>query len=434
MADDPKKSYYNVKRSRDEFAFEEVDNDFPYKINTIGISLKKKVIFNYSSEYFRKKVGQGQMGLYQIFGGNIPSDMEATKTFASTELAGAKNPPPPLICNLNKGSATRFKKITALNLSPNLIQDFPTKCDDTLQTKPIYYETGQQQKPNFLYFTSYQHSNSRHFRAEGDAHEDNYDCLKYYKGGAGDASGFCCQDMCNCIKGLKLFYKSIENISIQDPKGVIINKQRPSFRENTSVLNKFCCSDTNLPELTKTSLCNGEVGPDNCDFGFLVSEGWPPGAMNANWKGCKGPYYDEEYTGDGNPTLNPDGTIRRYLIGGFRSIIFHGGGNTNCGCTGRGGEVSVAGYNDCVGCRYWSPGEPFIDTIECTDKPSEPTSFCECAFTMEVDLGYGIIYLTTYDNPTYKLSNWKRVEITEGGGVRSAGCGGEILYSCSDVS
>jgi hypothetical protein len=53
---------------------------------------------------------------------------------------------------------------------------------------------------------------------------------------------------------------------------------------------------------------------------------------------------------------------------------------------------------------------------------------------MEVDLGYGIIYLTTYDNPTYKLSDWKRVEITEGGGVRSAGCGGEVLYSCNDVS
>jgi hypothetical protein len=416
---------FHTKRSKNQFAFDSVDTHFPYGMAESGISLKKVVVFNYSKEYFRKKVGSGTEGLYQIIGGNIPTDMESTKSFPTTQLAGETEPPPPIVCNLNKGAAVRLRKLDALNLSPNLIQDFPTHCDEKAYPPPeIFFEKGKQQKPNFLYFPTYQNSSSTHPRANGFAHEDNYDCLKYYKGGAGDAPQRCCDGMGGCAGNFKLFYKGKETY-----EGV----ERDTFLENPRYLNTFYCGAN--PELMNCK----ETGNNPCAFGFGIKQVFVPGDIRKQ-RGCEKKVSPEG--DDGKPVKGTDGeSVVWYLVEAVIDRIFNGGGNRDCGCSGRGGKVSVAGYHECISCGYVSyndptPGPKF--KRKCTEYPSDPVDFCECVYTSEpIDVygdGKGIVYVSTLNYPTYKLANWKGIELTSGGGVRSAGCGGEVLFDCGDVS
>lgn len=414
-------SFYK-KRAKHQFAFGSFDNNFPYKIAESGVSLKKVVVFNYSKEYFRKKVAGGTEGLYQVIGGNIPTDMESTKSFATTQLAGETEPTPPIVCNLNKGAAVRFRKLDALNLSPNLIQDFPTHCDEKAYPPPeIFFEKGKQQKPNFLYFPTYQNSSSTHPRAKGFAHTDSYDCLKYYKGGAGDAPQRCCDGMGGC--SFRGFLKG---------KEIYEGEERDTFVFWPYVNNFYCGAN---PELQNCI----DAGNNPCAFGFGITQPFAAGASLTTFKGCAavtGPKSE-----DGTPIIGVDGEpIVWYLVQGAIDRIFNGGGNRDCGCSGRGGKVSVAGYYECTSCGYWSPNDPSKDPLyirKCENYPSDPVDYCECVYNTEIDVrgdGKNILYISTLNYPTYRLADWKGIELAEGGNLRSAGCGGEVLFDCGDVS
>ena len=259
---------FHARRSKFQFAFESTDNQHPYsdiQLNGLG---KKVAVFNYSSEYFRRKKS-GNGGLNSIAGGNIPSDMYTEATFGSPNANPDGSTPKPIVCALNRGTGSRIKSFNTLNLSPNDIQPYPCQCginpewtanscDSKLKdityflkyggrcvkfnpplpgtTEPVMvgitkagsadcpvdtswtFEAGRRHKPNFMYLPVHQCSCSEHPRAAGFANEDNYDCLKknlLNSGGVNPndrSEGYqetqapCCDTFGNCmIKNLKHF-------------------------------------------------------------------------------------------------------------------------------------------------------------------------------------------------------------------------------------
>jgi len=217
----------NAKRAKYQFAFGSSDELNPYDMQASGLG-KKVAVFNYSKQYFRRKLATSD-GLNSIAGGNIPSDMVESASFGSTATNADGSPIKPVVCSLNKGKGAKLQSFKTLNLSPNDIQPYPCQCglnpewtengcDAKLANQSYFlkyggrcvkflpplpgskepimvgitkagsadcpkdttwtFESGRRHKPNFMYLPTYQPSCSSHPRAAGFANEDNYDCLK----------------------------------------------------------------------------------------------------------------------------------------------------------------------------------------------------------------------------------------------------------------
>ena len=93
------------KRVRHSFEFESIDNNNQYNIQQSGLAVRLSA-FNYSTTLFRRKQASSN-GIYRVDGGNIPSDMSTSTTFYPVDLSNGKNPPPPIVCNLNIGTAQK---------------------------------------------------------------------------------------------------------------------------------------------------------------------------------------------------------------------------------------------------------------------------------------------------------------------------------------
>jgi hypothetical protein len=103
------------ERTQNQFSYESDDTKFPYVVDKYDISQRRIAVFNYSPEYFRKKESSTS-GLYQIYGGNIPDDMNSSHSWQFKNRSAT--PPGPLICTLNKGPAKKLMQFDVLNLNP----------------------------------------------------------------------------------------------------------------------------------------------------------------------------------------------------------------------------------------------------------------------------------------------------------------------------
>jgi len=390
-------------RSKNGFDFESDDYKFPYGYGNQFYGTKKTSVFHFSPEVFRRKASNGASGLYLVNGGNIPSDMASSASYAAMP-SGDKFQT--IVCTLNRGTASKIEKISALNLSPNIIPTFPTRCNEDPYPLPeVNPEEGKNHKPNFMYLPMYQHSCSTHPRAEGLAHEDNYDCLKSTTG-AGNAKGLCCQTVAGCIGGSKICTKSLD---LQGKPAFVC---QPIDGANLSF---FDCN-INGDQLEECGY------KKSCDVGVNYSVGlrmWQCYNFSGEC-GC------EEING-----------VTWYPFDCGKSRTFHISGNTDCGCTGQGGRVFVTGYTDCDYCVRASPGlgtKPVIK--KCTDVSFGEQQYCECNFTLPFNLGgtFDDGYITSFIYPTYMFSNWMGLTLGNTGKVQSSSCGGEYHFDCTDIS
>lgn len=389
-------------RSKNGFDFESDDYKFPYVNQFYGT--KKTAVFNFSPEVFRRKKSNGAAGLYLMNGGNIPSDMASSNAYPGIPSGDSYQT---IVCTLNRGTASKIKPIIALNLSPNTIPKFPTRCNEDPYPLPeINPEEGKNHKPNFMYLPMFQHSCSTHPRASGLAHEDNYDCLKSTTG-AGNTKGVCCAEAAGCIAGAKVCFKTKDfdgkpSFSCQSPGG--------------SLLSFFDCA-TNGDKLEECGY------KKSCDAGINYSVG-----LGGAWT-CA------SYAGD--CACQEINGVTWYPFNSGKSRTFHIGGNTDCGCTGQGGRVFITGYTDCDYCQRASPGLGFGPiTKKCTDVSFGEQQYCECNFTVEFNLGGTFLpgYMTSFDFPTNMFSNWMGLTLGGNGTVQSSSCGGEYHFDCTDIS
>lgn len=515
------------KRTKHSFSFESFDNLNPYKIQESGVA-KKVGLFHYSSEYFRKKKA-GSTGTQIVVGGNIPWNMDNQYEFTPVDLSNGNNPPPAILCGLNRGSAAPITSMnSAFNLSPNKIAKEPCPCkrnpqydslvsaglctdgetcyqelknpDGSVQKVPVLSELyvdctdtsvipemGKDRKPNHLYLPTYQTSCSTHPRAAGYAHEDNYDCLKENKFGAGDQDGVCCDTFCGCMyNNLVAFeqnkypnpnFKGKPGETVYDDDGNLIPE---NFLEFSPICPKelsvgFCCNKTwvdtqidydyrlGIPEIFD-DICTSE-----CNFGWYFQltgtkyllNGCPP--VNQGSDGNPDPDYTfpddikakiDLFTEKTGIEITPEDF---YPYNGHYAKVFTADGNKNCGCGGEGGIVNISGTRSCTKCTYvlpqsmnpffWDGGMIVMNTTKCddavdgniqnTDPEQGPTgrSVCGCIFNEEVDFGdAGKIYLTTLTFPSKIFPNGSILEIDDNGAIRARGCGDEFKYDCNDIN
>jgi len=412
-------------RSKNGFNFESDDSKFPYDGYQF-YGTKKAAIFNYSNEVFRRKKASGAEGLYLIDGGNIPSDMADSTSYAAPPNSDDLHPV--IACTLNKGTAGRLESVTAINLSPNRLPESPTPCVAERYPLPaINPEEGKDQKPNFMYMPMYQYSCSKHPRAAGLAHEDNYDCLKKPMN-ASNAEGFCCDAAAGCLSSIQFFQKSVG----LDGKPVWLNLAKDFFEI-------FYCSEQNK------GFTREECGYQNsCKAGFNKGFSVAPNG------GCQVYGADCGCEIKGNTKWAPAafGISRVYNITG----------NTDCNsCTSPGGIVYIDGYTDCFYCEQecWLL-DPIanIYSFRCTNpdgtivpnrrkrKCNEAVStgksqFCACNFTDKFDIGgtHGTIYYSSFQYPTNMFSNWAPIGLSgPGGTLASTSCNGEFVNGCDEVS
>jgi hypothetical protein len=425
------------KRTKHSFSFESFDNYNPYNIQDSGV--KKKIsVFNYSTVYFRKKQSD-IIGTYLMFGGNIPSgNMLTSKTFESTAVNTDGTQKPPILCTLNTSNAIKGRELKIHNLSPNYPVELPKNCLSWENTNAeLNFEGGNDQKPNFMYVPTYQPSCSTHPRAAGYAHEDNYDCLRYFKSGAKKSK--CCDEFRGCASRFSVF-------AIYPNKEFIINNGEPGteliingvkipefiFGEPVSNLQKFYCNDSSpTGGSSGIDLCDNIKDCDerNCDFGIVIPAPLAPSYNLSNsFRNCKSEQLE-------------DGSLKILMSAGL-SIKFFGSGNKNCSCSGH-GSIFVSGYKECVRCAYviFKEGLGITDrfcTNECTDNSEDPKPYCDCVFTGEFDFKNSIIdtpdkiYISTLQWPTYKFNNWANINIVTGGSAESGGCG--TIMNCDDVN
>lgn len=465
-----------IRRAKHSFSFESIDNKFPYEIQESGL-VKKMSVFNYSPTYFRKKQANSE-GLYRVDGGNIPDDLKGQITVTPIDLSNGKNPPPPIICNLNGGSAKKSNAIKLHNLSPNDIQDFPVICDeDNTDPVEINYEKGGNHKPNFMYMPTHQCSCSDNPRAEGYANEDNYNCLRYTKFGAGDVDSRCCQFFCGCFaNGLIAFeYQELPNPDFTgtpgqaqyDDNGNFIPEKFTTFSPicQHELSTGFCCDkswtdaymDDDIKILFDSRIqeeCQGNI----CNFGWYYL------TTGTKYNLCVCPGLGKDENGDDDPNFKFESSVQEkldalknatgieykasdfYPYSSAFTRTYEASGNTNCGCSGKGGSVVMAGSKDCKSCSYVLPitmmpingyngGIITVPTKKCTSKSGDPKTICGCVFTDEVDFGEcGKIYITTMTFPSYIFPNGSILEIGDNGAVIARGCGDEFVYSCNDIS
>jgi hypothetical protein len=433
-------------RSKNGFNFESDDSKFPYDGYQF-YGTKKAAIFNYSNEVFRRKKASGAEGLYLIDGGNIPSDMAGSASYASPP--DSEHPYPTVSCDLNKGTAGRLESVTAINLSPNRLPETATPCVAPKYPLPdINPEEGKDQKPNFMYMPMYQYSCSKHPRAAGLAHEDNYDCLKKPMT-AGNAGGFCCAAAAECMLGVQFFKKTVD----LNGKPGFQQLNREPFFQFVSCLGPFGGSSVGLPpDITKESFyreeCNYQAScKSGYSYGFagtgdIGKVDGPTGAGCANEK-------------DGDTAWLP------YAFGVTR--LYNISGNTECNsCKAPGGIVYINGYTDCFYCeqKCWKLNDQGFAIAPCVQsdgtatprrikkKCNEATTsggsggttgsqFCACNFTDTIDFGgtTGTVYATSFQYPTYMFSNWAPIGLSGAGGtLASTSCNGEFVYSCDEIS
>jgi hypothetical protein len=414
------------ERTQNQFSYESDDTKFPYVVDKYDISQRRIAVFNYSPEYFRKKESSTS-GLYQIYGGNIPDDMNGSRSWQFKNRSAT--PPSPLVCTLNQGPAKRLMQFDVLNLNPNRITRYPPECDETLPPlEPIQQEVGKDQKPNHLYLPTWQPSASTHPRATGYAHEDNYDCLTYYKG-LTDLNynwGYCCQDLINCVNGLTV-YTAADAAPANYP---YINCQAPPFIGSRSVYGVAC----NNAEAVSNVRCNNSSG---CKGGFympvqsVIVGGFPYDALGTNaYRHCK---------------TEDIGGKRRSLVEANLTVLFHGEGNQDCGCSGHYKEIKVAKIEECVECIFSTlsdeGGFDIERTRSCTTVDSSPVTFCGCTYNKEYDTGgrdpitgkISKVWVSSFSNPTFRFPDWKPVIINNEGKLVSDECSGKQLMDCTAI-
>jgi hypothetical protein len=420
-----------AERSQNGFSYESDDTKLPYIVDKYDISQRRIAVFNYSPEYFRKKESSTS-GLYQVYGGNIPSDMKDSRTWQFKNSSAT--PPGPLVCTLNKGIATKLMQFDILNLNPNRITRYPPECNETLPPlEPIQQEVGKDQKPNHLYLPTWQPSASTHPRATGYAHEDNYDCLTSYKGltdllntTTGGNWGSCCQDMINCVKGLTVY--SVGNLSPE--QFPYINCQVPDVIRSRTVYPVEC----NNAAAVNNVRCNNSSG---CKGGFympvqsVVVGGFPYDALGTNaYRHCK----TEDIAGK-----------RKSLVEANLTVLFYGEGNQDCGCSGHYKDVKVSKIEECVECVYSTISDEggfiFESGRSCTTVDTSSTTFCGCTYNKEYDTGgkdqatgkIEKVWVSSFSNPTFRFPNWKPVIINNEGKLVSDECSGKQLMDCTAI-
>jgi hypothetical protein len=409
-------------RSKDGFDFEEDDSKYPYKIDTFDIGNKRTTAFNYSPRYFRKKVG-GSNGLYQVIGGNIPSDMATEYTFNFGN--NTSSPPPPLVCNLNKGTAENFRSFKSINLTPSYIShyrvsEYPSEKPGTKRSEANYInpEMGNLNKPNFMYLPVFQNSCSTHPRASGYAHDDiNGICLKYYEYDLPpEAEGKCCQDGVDCIRSVKLFSTTGSEIPAKDEYATF-----DCLTDNRNANNIFDGHDCGF-KISCTAGYRRQGGVSNPCNSYNPS---PPPKIGS----C--------------PSMG--GTTE--LVSVFVSTIFHFAGNSDCG--NKRSTITVSSIEECSYCAYteckngysqpiegpikppgWSPSSASY-TKHCKTISSDKANYCGCLYN---EVG-GDVLISTMNSPTTRFPNWSRLFIDDNGTITSAPCGaGEQYMTCNDVS
>lgn len=418
-------------RSKNSFDFESSDNKFPYSVPNefpasggIPIGYRKFTLFKYSTEYFRKKKSSNN-NLALIDGGNIPSIAEGMVESITVEIGvppeelGLASEPETFVCSLLSGNAKKVIDMPenslpiAINLSPNELIQVPLLCDENaIGGNEILYEKGKQQKPNTIYFPTFQASASKHPRALGFAHEDPYTCLKKNKEGGGvkaNGTSFCCQEFCQCLPQSARVYTLVD-VYGSDPL------RKEFVPVSTLNINGFCCQDypnINLP-LAGSSWEQHCQNSNPCSFGFHI------GGEITTMAGLCPPPDDETFVADSALVIRYDG-----------------GGNTNCGCISGGakGKVSIGGVTKCVHCLFYkfdpNTGEPTdsFSTDECTTS-NAGHDVCSCIFNETFKIGDTVYYFSTTDWPTNKFPNGQSIQIN-GGTVSPKGCGDQYIWDCN---
>jgi hypothetical protein len=396
-------------------------------------------------------------------GGNIPEDMETSYTFNPAPILEDRDIPlPPLVCVMNVGNADRIKSFKIHNLSPNDLTPKPctciinpdwtaNNCDSNLRDPDyikkyggacvklvigedgkeqaigivksipepcdppqIQFEAGVNQKPNTLYLPAYQHSNSTHPRAQGYAHEDNYNCLKLYNTPIGQ--GVCCDSFAGGAGG---------QFAIQR------KRQDGSIYYDVGFTEKLYCLDNAVLDRGPLSRDNFEFfcdGKKNCDGGPIYG-----GFARTEERKCV------DYNKDPDPVTGK--IIKCQVVENWLIRKFHVSGNEDCGCTGRGGAIYVSGYTDIHWCQFecgFKQGVGIttqnILEIQETTYP-EPINWCDNTYNDVIYDTYGnkAYIWSGFGSPAPGFANFKNIEMDAGGGLRSVGCGDEVIYECNDI-
>lgn len=413
-------------RSKDSFDFESSDNKFPYQIPSgVPIGKRNHVVFNYSNKYFRRKLA-GSNSLYFVNGGNIPSDMSDSVTLESAKI-NPEDETQIVTCSTIKGTAskavppTNYSATTpysvldgvnpvVINLAPSTLIELPRDCNaPPITSEEILYEKAKQFKPNSIYPVTFQNSTSNHPRAKGFAGEDVYSCLKAINTGGNyniQDYGVCCDKFGRAFGQRAGGAYYLEEDYGSDPKTYsMIGPFGSTFNCADYVDSAFNCPD-----------------PGNrCHFGFY---------LEASEVGISPQSVCEEIDG-------------YYPMQAWYTITYQAGGNTDCGCAGFGGTVTLGSILECTKCSYmgtsFDPTNPFsaptsLDKENCTSSTSNGAAICEIIFNRKVNIGGKDIYFSTLSTPSFKFPDGQRLELTTGGQLRSVGCGKNILLDCNDVN
>lgn len=415
-------------RSKNSFSFESDDNKFPYQIPSgVPIGKRNHIVFNYSTTYFRRKLS-GSNDLYFIDGGNIPEGMATSVTLESSTIS-PDDRTQTVTCSTLQGNATKIvpptnyqtgitpyavtnsTNPTVINLSPSTLVKLPRGCNDPpIQEEEILYEKAKQFKPNTLYNAVFQNSQSNHPRAKGFAVEDVYVCLKLINAGGNynvKDNGTCC-DYFGRAFGDGTGGNGGGAYILEDDYG----SDPPTQSFTGRFGNTFNCAD-----LSSSTFYCPEAG-NRCHFGFY---------LDINSVGIMPEKVCKEIDG-----YSP--------MQAWYTITYLAAGNTDCGCAGFGGTVTLGSVMKCIQCSYiQSDGDPLnprsTDWGECeTDSTTGEAIICENIFNKKVSLGGKDIYFSTLATPSFKFPDGQRLELTDAGTLRPVGCGGNILLDCNDVN
>ena len=221
---------------------------------------------------------------------------------------------------------------------------------------------------------------------------------------------------------------SVGNLS---PEGFpYINCQVPDVVRSRTVYPVEC----NNKEALTNVRCNNSSG---CKAGFympvqsVVVGGYPYDVMGTNaYRHCK----TEEIAGK-----------RKSLVEANLTVLFHGEGNQDCGCSGHYKDVKVSKIEECVECIYSTISDEggfiFESGRSCTTVDTSSTTFCGCTYNKEYDTGgkdpktgkIEKVWVSSFSNPTFKFPNWKPVIINNEGKLVSDECSGKQLMDCTAI-
>lgn len=385
-------------RSKNSFDFESDDSNIPYIVEKVFVGIQRVSAFNYSSELFRYKQSSDK-GIYQIIGGNIPSDMSSGGSSYSSEEGN-------LSCGTISGTGRAARPLTVLNLTPNKIFDWnydptchPEKNPPADANLPPPKEEGKGQKPNHMYIPTYQHSCSDHPRAKGFAHEDHYNCLKYFKGQPTPdwyQQKKCCVDGCSCLAGVKIFTKL-------NGKYVPLGTNHGTFSCLTQDgVNKYPEICGNKPSCSAGYYAVGACGGNRC--------------LDANTP-CT--FYGNCPDKGGDYRLT-DTTL-------YIKYTFSASEGGDCGCK-KDSPVTVS-RQECSRCVYCNiKGGNQVIEYNCGGSSGGSERFCGCVFQSEEQFGT----VSTLEDPNFPFPNWSRLDFV-GDTIAPVPCDRQFL-TCDDVS